>query len=129
MGGLHLPEELLETIADGRWKPPQNTDILRRIFGDEPDGPQFYDFATMVAQNRFFHSKSAAELEEDVPGSNQGLGIDPALAVLIGSLGTDMPIALDYRTGRSTPRIIYLMPDGWREVAPDFATLARQLDL
>jgi hypothetical protein len=129
VGGLTLPGALLEAIGGSRWNPPEDVDLIREVFGDEPDWPQFYDVATMTRQNKFFQNASVEELEDDVPGSRQGLGVDPALAVLIGSLGADMPIALDYRLSRNDPRVIYLAGDGWREVAPDFEALCRRLGL
>lgn len=129
IGDLDLPRALLEAIGGGRWNPPKNVDRIRDVFGDEPDWPQFYDLATIGGQNQGFQSMSAAELEEDIPGSCRGLDVDPALAVLIGSLGADMPIALDYRLSRDNPRVIYLEDDGWREVAPDFETLCQRLGL
>ena len=129
VGGLALPGALLEAIGGNRWKPPENVDLIGEVFGDEPDWPQFYDVATMTRQNRFFQNMSVEELEESVPGSHQGLGVDPALAVLIGSLGADMPIVLDYRPSRNNPRVIYLARDGWREVAPDFGALCQRLGL
>jgi hypothetical protein len=129
VGGLELPGDLLEAIGGGRWKAPKDVDRIKDIFGDEPDWPQFYDLASITRQNQFFQNRSLVELDEDVPGSSRGLGVDPALAVLIGDLGADMPIALDYRPSRNNPRVIYLADDGWREVAPDFEMLCRRLGL
>jgi hypothetical protein len=83
----------------------------------------------MARQNERFKSRSPAELAGDVFGAQRGLGIDPALAVLIGDLGADMPIALDFRTSRTRPRVLYFGADGWREVAPDIDTLLRRLGL
>ena len=68
-------------------------------------------------------------LEATIPGAQRGLGIDPALAVLIGDLGADMPIVLDYRATERRPRVIYFASEGWREVAPDIATLLGRLGL
>ena len=63
------------------------------------------------------------------PGAQRGLGIDPALAVLIGDPGADMPIVLDYRATERRPRVTYVASDRWREVAPDIATLLGRLGL
>jgi hypothetical protein len=129
VGGLDLPGALLEAIDGGRWNPPEDADRMRDVFRDEPDWPKFYDVPSMVRQNQFFQNASVAELERDVPGSSGGLGVDPALTVLIGDLGADTAIALDYRLSRDNPRVIYLAEDGWREVAPDFETLCQRLGL
>lgn len=129
IGDLPLPAALLEAVDKGRWRLPQDTEKLARVFRDEPDGPHFYDVATMVRQNQSFQGKSQVEVADMVPGADGGLGVDPALAVFIGDLGADMPIALDYRTNETNPRVIYLGSEGWYEIAPDFDTLTRLLDL
>lgn len=129
IGNLALPRELMIAIDVGRWLPPHDDRIISDVFGDEPDDPRFYDLPTMTRQNQRFQSRSQAELASDIIGAQRGLGIDPALAVLIGDLGADMPIALDYRTSDTRPRVIYFGADGWREVAPDIDTLLRRLGL
>jgi hypothetical protein len=129
VGGLPLPEPLLAVLDQGRWQPPADETLLARVFGDEPDWASFYDLPTMRHQNRSFQSGSA---DEHLPGIyHQGLGIEPGRAVIIGDLGADMPFALDYRAAGAGagPRVLYFGPDGWVEVAPDFATLARALGI
>ena len=56
------------------------------------------------------------------------VGIDPTKAVLIGDLGTDMPIALDDRASVDAPRVLYLGRGGWLEVAKNIETLLDRLD-
>ncbi|MEO3975623.1 hypothetical protein [Streptomyces sp. CAU 1734] len=56
-----------------------------------------------------------------------GLGVDPELALLIGDLGADMPIALDYRRHGLAPRVIYLGSRGWVEVADDFDAFSEMI--
>jgi hypothetical protein len=129
IGNLAVPRELVNAIDDGRWIPPQDDRIITDVFGDEPDDPRLYDLPTMARQNQRFQSKSQVALASDIPGAQRGLGIDPTLAVLIGDLGADMPIALDYRTSETRPRVIYFGADGWHEVAPDIETLLRRLGL
>jgi hypothetical protein len=129
IGNLALPPELVQAIDAGRWLAPHDDQLLTAVFGDEPDDPRFYDLPTMARQNERFHTRSAAELEAVIPGAQRGLGIDPGLAVLIADLSADMPIALDYRTSRSRPRVVYFASDGWREVAPDISTLLGRLGL
>lgn len=75
---------------------------------------------------------SAAEMTGPVV-SVGGLALPGALLEAIGSgrgsLGADMPIALDYRLSRDEPRVVYLGDGGWREIAPDFPTLVQRLGL
>ena len=118
IGNLAVPRELVDAIDAGRWLPPHDDRVISDVFGDEPDDPRFYDLPTMARQNQRFQSRSPAELAGDVFGAQRGLGIDPALAVLIGDLGADMPIALDFRISQTRPRVLYFGADGWREVAP-----------
>src|SRR5947208_3662821 len=102
VSGLALPDSLLHTIETGRWKVPSNSRLIADVFGDEPDGPQFYDLPSMTVQNQSFRTMSTEEIY-GAP-NKESLGIDASLAVLIGDLGADMPIALDYRVNRENPR-------------------------
>jgi hypothetical protein len=54
-------------------------------------------------------------------GAGEYQSLEPRQSVLIGDLGTDMPIALDYRVSASDPRVMYLpsYAAGWIEVAPN----------
>lgn len=127
VGNLPLPGALLRAIQEGSWKPSVESSTVAAVFADEPDWVEFYNLEAMLIQNRSFQTKSQEEIAEEVPGSDGGLGCDPSLAVIIGSLGADMPIVLDYRDDRVNPRVIYLGLDGWRKIADDFDALARML--
>lgn len=127
VGGLPLPAKLLQLIAEGRWKPPSDPELIRQVFHDEPDGPHFYTVPQMILQNRSFQTWQDADPFGQ--GDESSLAVVPRLAVLIGDLGADMPIALDYQLDRDRPRVVYLGPRGWIEVAPDIDTLCRLLAL
>jgi hypothetical protein len=129
IGDLELPADLQQAIGEGRWKPPEDSSIVANVFGDEPDLVEFYDVEAMRTQNRVFQTKSQDDIAEEVPGSEGGVGCDPSLAVIIGSLGADMPIVLDYRHDQVRPRVIYLGPEGWRQIATDFEALSRALGI
>jgi hypothetical protein len=60
---------------------------------------------------------------------NDYLTIDPRRSVLIGDLGIDMPLALDYQLSDDNPRVLYLpsYASGWIEVAPDISTLLSKI--
>jgi hypothetical protein len=126
VGGFAVPPELFEIMERGRWIPPAEQ-VLRGVFGDDPDDPCFYDFASMVRQNELFHAMAPADYAALV-GADES-HIDPSWCVVIGDLGADMPIALDYRSNQGDPRVIYLGLGGWREVAPSFGVLAQLLQL
>ncbi|WP_084432393.1 hypothetical protein [Kibdelosporangium aridum] len=110
-----LPSLLVELVNAGRWRTPDDEDLLHAVFTDEPQSAWFYGLADMTRQNEFFHRMTPEDAF-----NNTGIGIDPNHAVLIGDLGADMPIALDYRTSATSPRVLYLAEPGWIEVAKDW---------
>lgn len=125
VGGLVLPDALVHAVREGGWTRPKNVETLRRVFGDEPDGPMFYDLPSMLRQNVTFQASSPGEVYGEV--SESSVGVLPAQAVLVGDLGADMPIVLDYRGSSGSPRVIYLGPSGWIEVAPNVEALLAEL--
>jgi hypothetical protein len=122
VNGLPIPGALCDAIADRRGRPPAE-DVLRAVLGDEPDFARFYDLAEMTRQSA--RLLIAPKRSYDwVPA-----GWDRRRTVIIGSLGADMPVALDYRQSRSRPQVLYLGLDGWVVVAPDAETLPARLGL
>src|SRR5262245_54107751 len=61
-------------VASGRYHTAGPLGLAPQVFGDEPDGTQFCDLATIVRQNASFQRKSKADLAEEVFGSDRGLG-------------------------------------------------------
>lgn len=55
--------------------------------------------------------------------------VDPKECVLIGDLGPERPIVLDYRTSPTEPRVVVFAGDAWRLVCLNMQTLARELGL
>lgn len=127
IGGLPIPVLLLRLVSEGRWRPPEDAELISRVFHDEPDWPNFYNVRQMRLQNQSFQTWSRAPAY--VQPSDDSLEIIPQQAVLVGDLGADMPIALDYQLDHDHPRVVYLGPRGWIEIAPDIETLCRLLDL
>ena len=125
IGGLPLPLELIEVMEAGRWVVPDEQ-VLREVFDDDPDDPRFYDLPSMLRQNELFRALPP-EVHLDLVGPDSD--VDPARCVLIGDLGADMSIALEYRSDHGDPRVIYQGLDDWREVAPSFGVLAERLGL
>ena len=135
--GLVLPSALVSAIASRRWRPPDDAQIYRTVFGDDPELPEFYDLAAIERQTISCHSMRDDEQWWMGLESPNSLGIDLSKSVVIASLGPDMPIVIDYRVSPDNPRVLYLGiqdSDGqeqsiWREVAPDVETLISRLNL
>ncbi len=124
VGMLALPVSFVGAIEAGKWKPPINPEWYFGIFGEGPELPEFYDLAAINRQNRSWQALSV----EDAFGSvNDGhaIGIDPALSVVIGDLGPDMPIVLDYRLSLERPRVLYLRLSG---ASPVWVVIADTID-
>ncbi|HZM77510.1 MAG TPA: hypothetical protein VFC19_17395 [Candidatus Limnocylindrales bacterium] len=129
VGGLALPMALLRAIGRKRWKAPTRPQTFIDVFGEPADHSVFYDVPGMIRQNVNFQNWSQEELAKHLGRYEGGVGVTPGLAVLIGDLGIDSPIALDYRKSGSAPRVLYLRLDGWAEVAPDIETLLWRLGI
>ena len=139
--GLPLPQGLLNAIASGRW--PRSgeesgkqelmrlfpKDRIQRLAPDEDRvylyPPPFHTVARVLRDDTFYRRFGAIEQ------------IDPALTVEIGDfgLGSDAPIALDYRNTQESPQVIRLrwpgggLPNQWEVMSPDFDSFARTLGL
>jgi hypothetical protein len=130
---LQVPRELMALIESGFW--PRNHDEARnqnlrcllsessiRAFAPEEYRifflpPPFYTVSQVLPGEQHFWSDPSTATHE----------IDPDLTLLIGDfgLGSDAPLALDYRWSKTEPRVIRLRwaKDGnhWVEVAATFA--------
>ncbi|MEW1590367.1 hypothetical protein AB0283_33525 [Micromonospora vinacea] len=125
IGGFVPPPKLVQLLEAGRWVLPAEQ-VLKEVFGDDPDDPRFYDLPSMLRQNELYRALSP-EIHLDLDGPDSD--VDPARCVLIGDLGADMSIALYYGSDHGDPRVIYYGLEGWREVAPSFGVLAERLGL
>jgi hypothetical protein len=136
---LTIPKALTALIESGFW--PRNHDEARRQnlqcllgkssihrFAPEEDRifflpPPFYTVKQVMAAEQHFWSDPRTVAHE----------IEPELTLLIGDfgLGSDAPLALDYRLSATEPRVIRLRwaQDGnhWVEVAPTFDQFAAHL--
>ncbi|MDR7325256.1 MULTISPECIES: SMI1/KNR4 family protein [Catenuloplanes] len=107
---------------------------MAAVFRDRPAQPAFYGTSGMTGETAYWHAESDPDTiaqyvgradPKDPPGD-----IDPSKSILIGDLGPDQPIALDYRTGQERPPVVYLTTyGGWIQVAPDIESLLERLGL
>ena len=137
---LPIPRELTPLINSGFWPRDgneankQNSESLvpeSIIRGFAPEESKIYfeppPFATvanlMKGQGRIFWADPHAAIQE----------IDPELTLIIGDfgIGSDAPLALDYRQDLYEPRVIRLRwaenGNHWVEIAPNFADFVRHL--
>lgn len=135
INGLNVPAHLVAAIEAGLWHPPVEVGVFEEVFGERPECPEFYDVTSMTRQNELWQRAITAGTMWEPPEVPGSLGIDPGRTILIGSLGVDMPIALDYRLSDDNPRVLYLRYQEadkaliWVEVARDTRALLRRLGL
>lgn len=68
------------------------------------------------------------EADEEFPPGD----LDPGKSVIIGDLGHDLPVALDYRANPADPRVVFLstrVAGRWITVAASIADLIEALGL
>ncbi|WP_129841609.1 hypothetical protein [Streptomyces sp. RFCAC02] len=126
VGGLPLPPALVARVRAGSWVAPRADDpVYRAVFHDDAESPLFYDEAKLLAENASWQRLSAAG---EFGGPQHGdPGFDPARSVVIGDLGPDRPVVLDYRGSAETPRVLYLGPAGWAGIAASAEELIARL--
>jgi hypothetical protein len=139
IGSLRVPDEVVAAIRSGEWTMPSDASVMLEIFTElpVPEG-KLYSLDWMLKETSAWWDAPAEEYE--FYGAGQAVGsdyesLDPRKSILIGDLGIDMPLALDYDISIDTPRVMYLpsYASGWIEVAPNIATflsrIRRVLDL
>jgi hypothetical protein len=129
--GQPLPEEMVAAIARGEWKFPRDDSMMARIFTEAPtSAARLYSVDLMVTENAAWRASPPEQQQlYGGPGSQaEGyLAVDPQSSLLIGDLGYDMPVALDYSVSPGRPRVVYLPSHapGWIEVARDMPEFLR----
>jgi hypothetical protein len=133
--GLQLPPQIQAAIADGAWVLPADPDLLEGVFTEASvAGAKLYSLDLMVRENDAWMDAPPEELQQyGGPGSDAApyLTVEPRTSVLIGDLGHDMPIALDYSVSPDRPRVVYLPSHapGWIEVAADMTSFMAALGI
>jgi hypothetical protein len=131
--GHPLPEEIATAISRGEWRIPADAAGMATRFTEPPTAAaRLYSLELMATENAAWRAAPPEELKVyGGPGAQaEGyLTIGPQSALLVGDLGYDMPIALDYSVSASRPRVVYLPSSapGWIEVAGDVPEFLRLL--
>ena len=131
VAGLLLPRELVAVIQAGKWSPPADPQVYVDTFGELPDHAMFYSLDEMIRQNRSWQSSSVEEVSGN-PIEGRSVGIEPVRSVLIGDLGPDMPIALDFRSSEDNPSVLYQTFRGavvWLRIADNVCELLERLKI
>lgn len=98
---------------------------MARTFTEVPaPSAKLYSLELIVTENRAWRDAPPERQKHyGGPGAKAKgyLIVDPQSSLLIGDLGFDRPIALDYSVSPSQPRVVYLpsRAPGWIEVARD----------
>jgi hypothetical protein len=109
INGLPLPDILVAAIGASLWVVPEDPARLRAAFPlEEADHPLFYGLDCMLRENATWPSVTESYYVGTWDADRPPGDIDPRKSVLIGDLGPDRPIALDYRTSRDNPSVAYL---------------------
>jgi hypothetical protein len=93
--------------------------MMARIFTEAPtSAARLYSVDLMVTENAAWRASPPEQQKLYGGPGNQAegyLAIDPQSPLLIGDLGFDMPVALDYSVSRGRPRVVYLSSraPGW----------------
>lgn len=129
IAGMVLPPELDPVVTSARWT-GYTEDVrldplrLEEVFGEPPDSTwRFYTVEEI-------ESMTSDWQQEDDPGwfGSAPNDIHPQSSLLIGELGYDRPIALDYRSAVPVVRVMRL--DGrWRVVASSAGELLARLGI
>jgi hypothetical protein len=130
INGLPLPQTLVDAITEGQWRNP-GTDALRRVFREAPVDPTFYGFRRLERENARWRKEDDPAYFGRPDGKQPPGDIDPEQSLLIGDMGPDLPIALDFRASPDDPRVLYLHSggDSWITIAASFEELLVKLGL
>jgi hypothetical protein len=130
VNGLPIPPALASAMARGQWPGVLDLSVLERVFRDRPINPCFYSMEDISQINRDW----LTEMQEAYigrPSADHPPGdIDPARSLLVGDLGPDQLIALDYRSSATKPQVIYAAYDPrsiWQLVAGSIEELLTML--
>lgn len=130
---LLLPPVMLDLINTGNWKVPRDKSLLQKAF---PKGsivdPHFYDLEMLELENRHWSEEHnifyLGTKNQDTPPGD----IDPNNSIIIGDLGPDRLIALDYRKSSTEPSVIYLTGNEksiWLEAFPEIESMLISLKI
>ncbi len=126
VNGLRLPESLANAIREERWVPRLSKETARAVFPNEKSDLLLYGIDAIINVNKLWANETAA-WAINPPGSTVHIRVDRS--VLIGDVGADQMIALNYESESDpNPAVIYLSSQGWAHVAEDIEELLDKIE-
>jgi hypothetical protein len=101
-----------------------------RTFGEKPEWPLFYTAEELIAANESWLTETDDIYFGQPSKVNPPGDIDRVRSLLIGELGPDQLVALDYRGDAANPRVVYAandLPCIWHHVADSVEELLEGL--
>jgi len=99
IGGLPLPQSIVNSIAAGVWRAPSGVDVWPTGIDRSQYGPlKLYPLDYLPFENHDWSRNTEPAIIA---------GIDPTRSLIIGDYGVDAPIVLDYRTSFSSPAVLF----------------------
>lgn len=132
---LPLPRTIQEAIDNKTWTLPADSEMIEQTFTETKSGDaELYQVTSMISETEAWANESEEQLslyggrDSAVDGY---LTLDPRKSVLIGDLGVDRPIALDYSISPERPRVLYRpsRAPGWIEIASNVASFLERLGI
>lgn len=135
INGHTLPPAMVKAICERRWARKAPAEQVHSLFplASYIDQLWLYDIITCASETRSMTDGSLRELDEVFAlcsGSQNSHVLDPDLALIVGDLGVDSPIALDYRRGPDAPMLVYYVNQttGWKPIDAGIPWLLDALD-
>ena len=129
---LPLPAALVQAVESGAWQTPKSRDVWHSLFPDkEIVQPMLYPLDQLEGKDSWLGLTGPGYLGHTGEGIAPG-DIDQSRAVLIGDVGPDRLIALDYRESKTRPSVIALTSEEhscWRRVADDIESFMQAIGL
>jgi hypothetical protein len=125
VNGHSVPQKIISLIQRNQWTFPREATSLQQLFTDE-----LLSNATLYTLD-VMRSKNENALTSPSEKLRQSIGLDLKSSILIGDLGPDMFLSLDYRTSANDPRVVYLPSNAqaWVQIAPDVDSFLDALTL
>ncbi|MFD3314286.1 hypothetical protein [Streptomyces sp. NPDC058694] len=130
---LPLPACLVKSIKDQSWMNLANSPKIEEIFGQAAVRPAFYSIAGMIGMTKWWRVEIDEETLQYYFGTSEECAAPDHMTrmktVIIGTLGPDLPIALDYRGSPVDPIVTFLGEDGaWQKISENVCDLILALD-